>query len=632
VIRERRNKEKLMHYYYKFINDGVLDPNVHPWVAESWQRSRQEKIASDIMRSQSVLSRQELAARQAYHKKVIDYLDGLFQEVREHFNVYNLSMILVDHEYYCLKSYALPFVQKAPGAMDGMRLSEADIGTSSISLSVEHRVPFLLFGPEMWVEECHSGDAFSAPIFVNGEMEYVLTLVSVHQEELPYTAFVSLVLSMKYALEKHLAVIADLEAREALLDSTPVVAYHILPNGEVKYANRAGRERLAISDDASLSKPKNLSEFVLNYQHTPIFKGFKGIPAHNKEVTWITAKKTYEDITTVTPLYTDQEVNSVVAVSTPIEGLRMLVAHASGYKARYSLSSMVGNTPVFLSMMHKASRAANSGHNILLQGESGTGKQRLAHGIHQAGTRAAGPLIAVKCGDFPPELLETELFGLAGSSEENAVGKLELANGGTLFLDEVEKIPLDLAARLARVLTEKQICSSAGQDCRPLDVRVIAACDGDLKRLTEKQQFSSELYPVISRTFIRIPPLRSRREDIPLLAEHIVVELAEQHQMPVKRIAKETAEALLAYEWPDNVKQLQGVVEYAFFHTVEDVISPGDIHLPGRGRIGMAWKEDRGAFLEIWKAARGNISRMANMLAVSRVTLYRYLRKYGLEK
>lgn len=632
MIRERRNKEKLLQYYHKFINDGILDPNVHPWVAESWKRSRQKKIASDIMRMPEVLSRQELLDRQARHKKAIDYLDGLFQEIREHFNVYNLSMILVDHEYYCLKSYALPFFQKAPGAMDGTRLAEENIGTSSISISVEHGVPFLLFGPEMWIEECHSGDACSAPIMVNGQIKYVLTLVSVHQEELPYTAFVSLMLSMKYAMEKHLVLIADLEAREALLDSTPVAAYQILPSGEVNYANRSGQSRFAANRTAPATATVNLSEFVLNYQHTPIFKGFKGIPAQNKEVTWITARKTYEDITTVTPLYTDQEVSSVVAVSMPIEELRMLVAHASGYKARYSLSSMVGKTSVFVSMMNKAGRAAHTSHNILLQGESGTGKQRLAHGIHQAGPRAAGPLIAVKCGDFPAELLEMELFGAPDATGENPVGKLELANGGTLFLDEVEKIPLDLAARLAKVLIARQICLPGGSKCRPLDIRVIAACDGDLKRIVEKQQFSAELYGVISRTLIRIPPLRSRKEDIPLLADHIVTELAEQHHMPVKTIAKETADTLLSYEWPDNVKQLQGVIEYAFFHTIGDVIDPGDIRLPGRGRIGMAWKEDRGVFLEIWKSARGNISRMANMLAVSRVTLYRYLRKYGLEK
>lgn len=632
MIRERRNKEKLLQYYHKFVNEGILDPNVHPWVAESWQRSRQRKISSDIIRMPEVLTRQELIERQRRHKKAIDYLDGLFQEIREHFNVYNLSMILVDREYYCLKSYALPFFQKAPGAMDGTRLSEADIGTSSISLSVEHGVPFLLFGPEMWIAECHSGDACSAPIMVNGQIKYVLTLVSVHQEELPYTAFVSLMSSMKYAMEKHLALAADLEAREALLDSTPVAAYQLLPNGEVAYANRSGKSRLTTSGAGAANGRANLSEIVLNYQHTPIFKGFTGIPAQNKEVTWITTRKTYEDITTVTPLYTEQEVSSVVAVSMPIEELRMLVAHASGYKARYSLSSMVGKTSIFTSMMNKAGRAAHSVHNILLQGESGTGKQRLAHGIHQAGSRAAGPLIAVKCGDFPPELLETELFGTADATGESPIGKVELANGGTLFLDEVEKIPRELAVRLARVLQAKQICFPGDHTCRPLDIRVIAACDGDLKRLVEKQQFSAELYEMISRTLIRIPPLRSRREDIPLLAAHIVTELAEQHHMPVKTIAKETADALLSYEWPNNVKQLQGVIEYAFFHTIGEVILPSDIQLPGRGRIGMAWKEDRGAFLEIWKAARGNISRMANMLAVSRVTLYRYLRKYGLEK
>ena len=123
----------------------------------------------------------------------------------------------------------------------------------------------------------------------------------------------------------------------------------------------------------------------MNYQHTPIYKGFNGVPSYNKEVTWITPKKTYEDITTVVPLERDADraVESVVVVSMPIEDLRTLVAHAAGYTAKYSLSSMVGEGTTFASVRAKAARVAKNKHHILIQGEAGTGKQRMAHGIHQ---------------------------------------------------------------------------------------------------------------------------------------------------------------------------------------------------------------------------------------------------------
>ncbi len=633
MIRERRSKEKLVQYYQKFMNEGIIDPNVHPWVAESWQNSRSYNIAANTMPMLLKLDKDELAARQVQHQEALKYLDGLYQEIREHFSTYNLSLLLLDSECYVLKSWAMPFFQKTPGQLAGVRLAEEDIGTSSISIAYEHQAPFLLFGPEMWIEECHMGDACSAPVVIGGNTRYIITLVSVEQESLPYSAVVSLMLGMKYAMESHLTLLTQLDARHAILDAVPLAVYHILPGGEVVYTNKLGQSRLAgiHSTGADIGLP-NLSDVVLNYRHTPLYKGFMGIPSYNKEVTWITPNKTYEDITTVVPLHADKEIDSIVAVSLPIEDLRTLVAHAVGYTARYSLTSMVGQAPVFLNMKDRAQRAARNTHHILLQGEAGTGKQRLAHGIHQAGCRAAGPLIAVKCGDMPPEHIEDELFGIAESQDESRPGKLELANGGTLFLDEIEKITLPVAKRLTKALQFSQLHRTGEDVLRSFDIRIIAACDSDLKRLTEKGAFSADLYELLGRAVIRVPALRTRRGDIAPLTEHIIEEIAEQHGIPPKKISADAIEKLKDYDWPGNIKQLQGVVEQAFFDTTASVITTDDIRILGDNVPGIAWKEDREVFLEAWKAAGGNISRLANMLDVSRVTLYRYLKKYGLEK
>jgi DNA-binding NtrC family response regulator len=632
MIRERRSKEKLETYYEKFTSTGVMDPNVHPWVADSWEKSREQGIPSKDLPKLIKLNKEELARRQHLHHAAMEYLNGLYNQTREHFNVYNLSLLLLDQECYVMKNYALPFFQKSPGELEGSRLAEEDIGTSSISIVHEHKVPFLLFGPEMWIKECQDGDACSVPIMVDGQLVYIVTIVSVEQESLPYSAVVSLLLSIKYSMEQHLTILDQLEARHAILDSVPFAVYHIVPGGDVVYSNKLGKSRLAGIDAVNNDIVANLNDVVLNYRHTPLYKGFKGIPSYNKEVTWITQRKTYEDITTVIPLEQEKVVTSVVAVSLPIEDLRTLVAHAVGYKARYSLASMVGETPVFITMQEKAGRVARNNNHLLLQGESGTGKQRMAHAIHQASVRAAGPLISLKCGDILPEVLEEELFGSGEYKDESRPGKLELANGGTLFLDEIEKMPLHVASQLAECLKERQL-RRVGEDVqRSFDIRIIAACDSDLKRLTEKGVFFAPLYEIISKSMIRIPPLRARREDIPLLAEHIIEELAEQHNMPVKELLSEAKELLMSYEWPGNIKQLQGVVEQAFFNTEGSKIALKDISLLGETGISSAWKEDKEIFVEAWKVAGGNISRLANMLDVSRVTLYRYLKKFGLDK
>ena len=406
------------------------------------------------------------------------------------------------------------------------------------------------------------------------------------------------------------------------------------------YANELGLSRLkkiGAKDKENGDKSKsllNLNDHIMNYRHTPIAKGFEGIPSFNKAVTWITNNRTYEDITTVVPLKNeiDGSVNSVVAVSMPIEDLRMLVAHAAGFTAKYSLGSLVSDGDTFGSIRERAFRLARSRNHILLQGEAGTGKQRMAHGIHQASNRAAGPFITLHCGDTTPEIMEQDLFGVTYGGDVSHQGKLELAHGGTLFMDEIEKLPKDIAAKLARALQSGSACRVGEKLARNIDVRIVAACDSDLRRLTERKLFDKDLFGIISHSIIRVPGLRSRKEDIPVLADNIIKELATLHQMPIKTLSAETIDKLTSYDWPGNIKQLQGVIEYAFFNTEGMVIQPENISLLGDVKPDTSWKSDKAVFLKAWQAAGGNVSRMANLLNVSRVTLYRYLKKYGLEK
>lgn len=636
MIREHRSRSKLEAYYQKFTEEGILDPNVHPWVAESWQKSQELGIGRETMDIRHKLPKDEFQALQSKHMDAIQYLSQLSEGIKEFFQEYNLSLLLIDADCVVLKSYSLPFYQMTPGEIEGARVGIEQVGTSSISVACEHQTPFWMFGPEMWVRECQLGDACSAPVRVNGEFHYIITLVSMEQVAMPQDAVISLLLTMKTALEQHLTESVRIKAEEAILDATPFAVYHVMPGGEVAYANQLGHTRLeGIGAGKKEGRPtSNLNDVIMNYQHTPIYKGFRGIPSYNKEVTWITPAKTYEDITTVVPLERDEDqaVQSVVVVSMPIEDLRTLVAHAAGYTAKYSLNSMVGEGTTFLSVRNKAARVAKNQHHVLIQGEAGTGKQRMAHGIHQASPRAAGPLITLRCGDATPELLEQELFGVMLNPEVSHQGRLELASGGTLFLDEIEKMPKNIAVELAQALKAGKSHRIGETVERPIDVRIIAACDSDLKRLTERGLFARELYEIVSKSVVRVPALRSRREDIPKLAGHIISELAEQHQMEPKRILPETEKVLREYDWPGNIKQLQSVLEYAFFNTPGKDIGPKDISLMGDVKPDNKWKEDKDVFVKAWQAAGGNVSRLANLLNVSRVTLYRYLKKYGLEK
>ena len=622
MIRERRNKEKLISYYNKFIDEGIVDPNVHPWVAESWRRCEARKLEHETMPVNGPrLTKSELARKLENHEDVVTYVDGLFEQNKQYFNTHNLSMLLVDSEGYVLKNYALPFFQRSIEDIQGMRVLEEDVGTSSICVARSHDVPFLMFGPEMWIRESHSGDACSAPIDVGGQTRYILSIFSLDQNELPYDILLSLLMTMKYSVEQFLTMEEYWKACSLLAEDIPASVFWVNRDGSLNYCNNNGKKRM--------DGKKRLEDIFLNYAHIPIQKAFNGKPTLRKEITWITQDRTYEDVTSVLPVKIGGRIDSALIVTMSIEDLKTTIAHATGYSSRYSLYSMVGNSSEFLALQHKAARVARGDNNLLLQGEPGTGKQRLAHGIHQASPRAAAPLITVRGHEGPEAELEAEFFGTDDGAGHITAGNLELANGGTLFLDEIEKFPTRLEDVLAEALRNGVLNRETGTR-RKFNVRIIAACDSNLKRLTDKGLFSRSLYELVIGTVIRVPPLREREEDVEIIANHILTEMAARHNMPGKTLSKEALQLLNSCQWPGNIKQLQGVIEQAFFHTAGSVIEATHIKLPGERRIEKSWKHDKDAFVAAWKQAGGNISKLAIMLDVSRVTLYRYLKKFEL--
>lgn len=620
MIREKRNKEKLAVYYKRFMEEGFVDPNVHPWIAESWLRCRAINLPHETMPKINRLSREDLSRHQETHADVVKFVDGLYEQCKQHFNAHNLSMILVDDSGYVIKNYAMPFFQRVIEDIQGMRVLEEDIGTSSVSIARDHGVPFLMFGPEMWVKDSHSGDACSAPIIINGKIRYIIAFYSLEMDDLPYDLLISLLLTMQHTISQHIEMLERWNIARQMMEQLPVNVYWLDKAGGIKYANEKGIKRL--------EGREKLSDIFYNYEHLPIKRALQGVPTYRREITWITQDRTYEDVTSVLPVKVGNSVDSALVLSMSIEDLKTTIAHATGYSSRYSLYSMVGETPEFLAMQHKASRVARSGHNVLLQGEPGTGKQRLAHGIHQASNRAAAPLIAVKCHNGSVHDIYEDFFGKK-DGEQPIAGKLELAMGGTIFLDEVEKLPVEIGDTIADALCKGVIDPETGK-LKKYNVRIIAACDSNLKRLADKGLFSQKLYELVLETTMRVPALRERSGDIEVIANHILQEMSAQHNLPPKRLSAEAVQLLLSCSWPGNIKQLQGVIEQAFFHTAGSLIEGANIRLPGDKTQEKSWKYDKEAFITSWKAAGGNISKLAGMLDVSRVTLYRYLKKYEL--
>lgn len=611
MVREKRNKEKLTKYYDDFIKEGIMDPNVHPWVAVSWQRSRQGRLSGEtISRFNVRLNKEEMAAVLKKHAMILDYFDDLYKRTQMHFDTTDFSMLLVDEDGYIIKQSGMPFLDKQIGNILGLRVLEEDIGTTSISIVMEHGTPFLMFGPEIWKRDFHHCDSCTAPIFVNGKLRYTLTFF-INDNTLSHEIIFNYLQTLSFAMEQHLEMLERWAVNHILMDNLMASVFWIDKNYNIKYCNDRAAKRM---------EGKNrLQDVFINYEHIPIKEALAGQGTINRELAWITPDKTYEDITSVMPIVLNGEVVGALISSVAIEDLKTAIAHAETYPSRYSLHSMVGESPEFLQMQHKAMRLAKINCNMLLQGEPGTGKQRLAHGIHQASPRAASPLICIKCSSTDDKKFSEELFG--GNIRGKIVkGKLEIAKGGTLFLDEVEKLSVAVGDEIANWF----------ENNKKEHVRLIVACDSNLKRLTDKGLFSRKLYEMVERNIMRVPPLRSRNRDVEILANHILAEMSSQYNLPPKRLTTEALNKIASCSWLGNIKQLQGVIEQAFFHTASSLIDVDNINLPTSRSTEKSWKKDREAFLEEWRLAGGNVTKIAAKLAVSRVTLYRYLEKYGL--
>jgi len=315
-----------------------------------------------------------------------------------------------------------------------------------------------------------------------------------------------------------------------------------------------------------------------------------------------------------------------------------LVNKVTGSVAKYTFDNMIGNSKMFKEVIRQGYIAANNDFNVLITGDSGTGKELMAQAIHNASRRVNKPFIAINCGALPRGLIESELFGYIGGAytgarKEGNPGKFELANGGTIFLDEIGDMPLDVQVTLLRVLQEQEVTRIGGSKSKKIDVKVIAATNKDLRAAVENKSFRQDLYFRLNVLDIHMPSLRERKEDIPLLVEQILNRLRLQTKKAELTIDKEVKEILFNYGWPGNIRELENVLERAVFLCEEGIITAKDLSIKYDtmvDKIGSN-KEPNLLDLELIKSTlastHGNVKKASEELGVTRSWIYRRLYK-----
>lgn len=338
-------------------------------------------------------------------------------------------------------------------------------------------------------------------------------------------------------------------------------------------------------------------------------------------------------------------VETITDITELIEKENQIAAYERQLRSDDGFYGIIGTSPAMLRVFDMIANAAQSDAPVIIEGESGTGKELAAQAIHEISTRQSKPFVKVNCAAFTESLLESELFGHVKGAYTGAYrdrpGRFENANGGNIFLDEIGDLPMSTQVKLLRVLEEKIIERVGDNEPIPVDVRFISATNRNLLDLIKRGEFREDLYFRINVIPIHLPPLRERKEDIPLLADTFFQKIRLKNHKPISGVSNEAMSCLMAYHWPGNVRELKSAFEYAFVTCQDAMIRPH--HLPPNiikdgfsPKIVPKSKQrfnreeiKRIELIEALEQAEGNQSRAADILGVTRVTVWNRMRRYG---
>lgn len=323
--------------------------------------------------------------------------------------------------------------------------------------------------------------------------------------------------------------------------------------------------------------------------------------------------------------------------------------------ANYSIQNIIGESPSIIHLREDIAAAGRTSSTVLIDGETGVGKELVAHSIHDCSLRHNARFVRVNCSAIPNDLMESEFFGyeegsFTGAKRGGKEGKFELASGGSLFLDEVNQLPLVIQPKFLRVLQEREIERVGGKDEIPVDARIIAATNVPLETLVREGTFRSDLYYRLNVIRIRVPPLRERKEDIPLLTRNLVAKLNHQMGLDISGVDDEVLDLFMNYDWPGNIRELQNVLESAMNRANDNTLRRKHLRplfsvpppatvtagqaaqlsaVPKSGSL-LTMKADMeyDAICDAMSLCRGNKTEAAAVLGISRNALYKKLRKY----
>jgi transcriptional regulator of acetoin/glycerol metabolism len=638
-----------MTSWERFIKNDEIDAEVRPIIAESWQQCRRRGKDPYDEGSTVIATGPALEAILAKSGDLIEAARPVMDILCASLGKQDFVVVLADGDGYMLESFGSEEMLHSAFGLHyarGTRLTEELSGTSAIGLTLIGQGPIQVRGPEHYCEQYHEWACSAAPLTdEEGSLAGVLNITVRMEMVHPHT--LGMVVSAAAAIRNTLLVRRGQKAleRESRLHATILNSLFdglmmLNRDGHVTFINPSAARLIRVNPAEALGKHMTA---LVPFKPVAMQVLRTGQGYADKEVVVETPRGTQRFIQTAILLRDKRgEIEGVVDIFRELKQVRRMVNLMVGATARFTFEDVVGASPPITECIRLGKIAANCTANTLIHGESGTGKELFAQSIHNAGSHANGPFVAINCGALPRDLVESELFGyeegaFTGARQGGRPGKFEMAQGGTIFLDEIGEMPLEIQVKLLRVLQDKKVMRIGGQSYMDIDVRVIAASNRDLSGDVQQGNFRSDLYYRLNVLSILIPPLRDRQEDIPLLATFFLQKLCAQMGVPPKAWRADARALLAEYSWPGNVRELENVVERAVTLCPGELIGADHLpahmqraHRPDQLPAGCLRDMEREVMQKTLNACKGNISQAARTLGIGRTTLYQKIKQYGL--
>ena len=622
-------------------------------IQNSWKRSDNRNI--DFNRAlPKELTQSELERTKKTYKRLMICSDWVLNHFIANNTEADLRLLIFSKDGVLLRIYGASAENDwlgQAGIKSGAKWSEESIGTNPFTIGIQGRKAVELHAQYNYSRFLVDGSYYFAPICISENEINGSIVIAVPQEKRD-----------QYLLSIAINIARTIELDVFLFQSIDMFTSSDEESGSIFLRQNKGRNEVVIINDQvfkilGIKKPDTyhltLEEVVLplpdNREFWSILESRKLVSEKVMSLS-VSSGRVYVNMSTATYKQNKFHPDGITISFSTNSRANKMTSKFTDSNARYTFSDIIGENELMLETVKRSQIAALSDSNILIQGESGVGKDVFAQAIHNSSKRSHKPFVAINCAAFSKELIASELFGyesgaFTGAKREGSIGKFELANHGTLFLDEIGDMPMEVQSVLLRVLEEKTFRKVGGNDLIEVDVRIIAASNKNLKELIERKLFREDLFYRLSIIRINIPPLRNRGADVYLLAEYFLKKLCTRMGKPDIRLSKSALEFLGRYSWPGNIRELQNLLEGIISTHEETLIGEKEIHnylgdyfletLPEEKPaatipIDIFGLDDREKFEMALRKCRNNRTKAAEYLGLSRSTFYRRMQEFGM--